>query len=234
MIKRQQSRQAHAGDLLALIGVWCGLARSSSSSRVDKRCGLGCILKLLQQLWHPGDSSWSHHHYRAPPPRVVTCRCCAQVYKAVLRDSGEEVAVKVQRPGIEPVILRDLFIFRTLGSLFNTLSRQVGVPGGGARGGKQRCYKWVHARAQGQRMAAGDSTFRPHTCCWGRRQGGGGAEQTLGLPTVCWPQLTSKIGCRSNRACVWWWGAKKNAVPNGVRTRAYLRTLLVLGVKQTP
>lgn len=48
-----------------------------------------------------------------------------QVYKAVLRDTGEEVAVKVQRPGIEPVILRDLFIFRALGSLFNTLSRQV-------------------------------------------------------------------------------------------------------------
>jgi predicted unusual protein kinase regulating ubiquinone biosynthesis (AarF/ABC1/UbiB family) len=48
-----------------------------------------------------------------------------QVYKAVLRDSGEEVAVKVQRPGIEPVILRDLFIFRALGQLFNTLSRQV-------------------------------------------------------------------------------------------------------------
>lgn len=56
------------------------------------------------------------------------------MYKAVLRDSGEEVAVKVQRPGIEPVILRDLFIFRTLGSLFNTLSRQVGVSGAGARG----------------------------------------------------------------------------------------------------
>lgn len=46
------------------------------------------------------------------------------MYKAVLRDTGEEVAVKVQRPGIEPIILRDLFIFRALGSLFNTFSRQ--------------------------------------------------------------------------------------------------------------
>lgn len=56
----------------------------------------------------------------------VVCVCVPQVYKAVLRDSGEEVAVKVQRPGIEPIILRDLFIFRAMGSLFNTLSRQVG------------------------------------------------------------------------------------------------------------
>jgi predicted unusual protein kinase regulating ubiquinone biosynthesis (AarF/ABC1/UbiB family) len=42
------------------------------------------------------------------------------VYKAVLRDTGEEVAVKVQRPNVEPIILRDLFIFRTLASLFDT------------------------------------------------------------------------------------------------------------------
>ena len=61
----------------------------------------------------------------ADSSRALFCPHTTQVYKAVLRDSGEEVAVKVQRPGIEPVILRDLFIFRTLGSLFNTLSRQV-------------------------------------------------------------------------------------------------------------
>lgn len=41
-----------------------------------------------------------------------------------MRDTGEEVAVKVQRPGVEPTILRDLFIFRALGSLFNALSQQ--------------------------------------------------------------------------------------------------------------
>ena len=47
-----------------------------------------------------------------------------QVYKAVLRDTGEEVAIKVQRPGVEPTILRDLYIFRTCGGLFNALSRK--------------------------------------------------------------------------------------------------------------
>ena len=47
-----------------------------------------------------------------------------QVYKAVLRDTGEEVAVKVQRPGVEPVILRDLFIFRKIAGSINNLARQ--------------------------------------------------------------------------------------------------------------
>lgn len=36
------------------------------------------------------------------------------MYKAVLRDTGEEVAVKVQRPNVEPLIFRDLYIFRRL------------------------------------------------------------------------------------------------------------------------
>ena len=47
-----------------------------------------------------------------------------QVYKGVLRETGEEVAIKVQRPGVEPVIIRDLFIFRTLAALINPLARQ--------------------------------------------------------------------------------------------------------------
>ena len=36
------------------------------------------------------------------------------MYKAILRDTGEEVAIKVQRPNVEPVIFRDLYIFRQL------------------------------------------------------------------------------------------------------------------------
>ena len=36
------------------------------------------------------------------------------MYKAVLRDTGQEVAIKVQRPSVEPIIFRDLFIFRQL------------------------------------------------------------------------------------------------------------------------
>lgn len=47
-----------------------------------------------------------------------------QVYKAVLRETGQAVAVKVQRPGVEPIILRDLFIFRSLASFVNGFTMQ--------------------------------------------------------------------------------------------------------------
>ena len=46
-----------------------------------------------------------------------------QVYKAVLRETGEDVAVKVQRPGVEPRIMRDLFIFRAIAALINPVAR---------------------------------------------------------------------------------------------------------------
>ena len=45
------------------------------------------------------------------------------MYKAVLRDTGEDVAIKVQRPGVEPVILRDLFIFRSMARFINPVCK---------------------------------------------------------------------------------------------------------------
>ncbi len=50
-------------------------------------------------------------------------RAARQVYKAVLRDTGEDVAIKVQRPGVRPVILRDLFIFRSMARFINPISK---------------------------------------------------------------------------------------------------------------
>ncbi len=41
----------------------------------------------------------------------------------MLRDTGEEVAIKVQRPGVEPVILRDLFIFRSMARFINPVCK---------------------------------------------------------------------------------------------------------------
>lgn len=88
---------------------------------------------IAQQLGRPLEAVFS-----SISEQPVAAASLGQVYKAVLRDTGEEVAVKVQRPGIEPVILRDLFIFRTLGSLFNTLSRQVSPPAVGQYTGEPR------------------------------------------------------------------------------------------------
>mmetsp|Transcript_3840 Transcript_3840/g.11450 ORF Transcript_3840/g.11450 Transcript_3840/m.11450 type:complete len:761 (+) Transcript_3840:40-2322(+) len=42
----------------------------------------------------------------------VAAASLAQVYKGRLRDSGKEVAVKVQRPGLLPIVTKDLYVMR--------------------------------------------------------------------------------------------------------------------------
>mmetsp|Transcript_19441 Transcript_19441/g.35245 ORF Transcript_19441/g.35245 Transcript_19441/m.35245 type:complete len:683 (+) Transcript_19441:57-2105(+) len=49
----------------------------------------------------------------------VSAASLGQVYRGKLRETGEEVAVKVQRPNLEGKIALDLFIFRSLSFLFN-------------------------------------------------------------------------------------------------------------------
>ncbi|XP_078437867.1 protein kinase superfamily protein [Wolffia australiana] len=56
--------------------------------------------------------------------QTIAAASLGQVYRATLRDTGEDVAIKVQRPGIEPIIYRDLFLFRTLASFLNGISLQ--------------------------------------------------------------------------------------------------------------
>lgn len=52
-------------------------------------------------------------------PDPIAAASLGQVYKATLRESGEEVAVKVQRPGIEPIIYQDLVLFRWMAGFLN-------------------------------------------------------------------------------------------------------------------
>lgn len=54
----------------------------------------------------------------------LTYTIVPQVYKAKLRSNGEEVAIKVQRPGIEPVIFRDLWLVRSLSFVINAAARK--------------------------------------------------------------------------------------------------------------
>jgi len=49
--------------------------------------------------------------YREISPQPVAAASLGQVYRAVLH-SGEEVAVKVQRPNLEPILTLDLYIMR--------------------------------------------------------------------------------------------------------------------------
>lgn len=53
----------------------------------------------------------------------IAAASLGQVYKGVLRETNETVAIKVQRPGVEPVILRDLWIFRGIAKLLNPLAK---------------------------------------------------------------------------------------------------------------
>jgi len=60
-------------------------------------------------------------------PSPIAAASLGQVYRATLRSTGEEVAIKVQRPGIEPIIYRDLLLFRTLAWFINGYSiKQLG------------------------------------------------------------------------------------------------------------
>ncbi|KAJ8758674.1 hypothetical protein K2173_000395 [Erythroxylum novogranatense] len=56
--------------------------------------------------------------------QTIAAASLGQVYRATLKGTGEDVAIKVQRPGIEPIIYRDLFLFRTLASFLNGISLQ--------------------------------------------------------------------------------------------------------------
>ena len=50
--------------------------------------------------------------YRDISPQPVAAASLAQVYKARLRESGDEVAVKVQRPNLKPILTLDLYLMR--------------------------------------------------------------------------------------------------------------------------
>ncbi|CAA7406924.1 unnamed protein product [Spirodela intermedia] len=72
---------------------------------------LSCIER---ELGLPLDSIYS-----SISPSPIAAASLGQVYKARLKSTGQIVAVKVQRPGIEEAIGLDFFLLRGLGSLIN-------------------------------------------------------------------------------------------------------------------
>ncbi|KAK3135879.1 hypothetical protein QOZ80_5BG0424650 [Eleusine coracana subsp. coracana] len=69
---------------------------------------------IERELGFPLDSVYS-----AISPSPIAAASLGQVYKARLKYSGQLVAVKVQRPGIEDAIGQDFYLLRGLGYLIN-------------------------------------------------------------------------------------------------------------------
>lgn len=62
-------------------------------------------------------------------PEPVAAASLGQVYKGTLRANGAVVAVKVQRPGVEPQVLLDLYLLRYMAerSLNDYALKNLGV-----------------------------------------------------------------------------------------------------------
>jgi aarF domain-containing kinase len=67
---------------------------------------------LEQELGRPVDEVYS-----AISPEPVAAASLGQVYKATLRATGQEVAVKVQRPLLLETLALDLFILRSIATV---------------------------------------------------------------------------------------------------------------------
>lgn len=61
-------------------------------------------------------------------PEPVAAASLGQVYRARLRGSTEEVAVKVQRPGVKDTISKDVFILRLICAYVREASPAADVP----------------------------------------------------------------------------------------------------------
>ncbi|OSX75065.1 hypothetical protein BU14_0256s0018 [Porphyra umbilicalis] len=63
--------------------------------------------------------------YSKVDPVPVAAASIGQVYKGVLRGTGEPVAIKVQRPDCEQTIAKDMYILRNLSGLFTRLFKLI-------------------------------------------------------------------------------------------------------------
>lgn len=59
-------------------------------------------------------------------PTPVAAASIGQVYSAVLKETGERVAVKVQRPDCEQIIALDIYILRNLSGTMNSILKLTG------------------------------------------------------------------------------------------------------------
>jgi ubiquinone biosynthesis protein len=89
-------------------------------------------------------------------PRPLAAASIAQVHRARLRSSGVDVAVKVQRPGIRPVVERDLDIVDRMARTLETRTRWGATIGAVdlARGFTTALHEELDFRVEARNMAA--------------------------------------------------------------------------------
>jgi hypothetical protein len=128
-------------------------AQRTSAAAGRRGCLLpGCALRLARRTpAHSPPLPWHAHSCRrhaslppAPPrrsPEPIAAASLGQVYKGRLRSTGEQVAVKVQRPGVLETVTVDLYIIRQLGLFLRRFPAITRVrPAGGGGGG---CQGWA-------------------------------------------------------------------------------------------
>ena len=77
---------------------------------------------ILAAEWGLRDASAVDGLFSSLSAQPVAAASLGQVYKGTLRDGGREVAIKVQRPGVEGGISLDLLLIRSLARAFKALN----------------------------------------------------------------------------------------------------------------
>jgi hypothetical protein len=144
-----------------------------------------------------------HEVYEALSQQPVAAASLGQVYKGVLRGSGESVAVKVQRPGIGESIAVDMLLLRRLMGAVDENLPQV-------------CRARVRARA---RVCVYGGGAPARVCCCAARALTACREPLLLL--LLRPLLLLLVGrarCRS-RSCRWWMSLRRACLPSWTTCR---------------
>lgn len=123
--------------------------------------------------------------YEAITPTPVAAASLGQVYRARLRGAGTDVAIKVQRPNIEPVIYRDLCARPPRARPARAARSRTLPPQVAAAQAVVPCERGVHPAARVQRDAR-------HRRVWGEAAGGAGLHAGGAQHDRVWRQLRGR------------------------------------------
>lgn len=98
-------------------------ALSSLQDRLEAFPTSVAMSVIEEELGRPVDEVFSHI-----TPEPVAAASLGQVYKGVLRSTGEQVAIKVQRPGIGEAIAVDMVLLRRLMKVVDTSQNILSQP----------------------------------------------------------------------------------------------------------